>query len=221
MKPISLVACGVTAACLWIAGGCIKVDYHGQTFPALAPGQYVQFFGVDKPLPNDTFKMIGVARLSANDGTPEEDFRAKLEDLADEHGADAVKVVSYQRELVGVNNMETRDARDFNPTEMSTPFNDGQFGDRIDQETITVERYRIVVVAQLLAFSRRFDTVMDERKEERQEELQRYYQSLTPERPVLQQPREVEAAEDGVGTDFAPNLETDALDAAVFRGEAE
>ena len=85
---------------LTVLAGCIGVDYVGQDFPPLPEERQVQFFDEKAPLPAGEYQSIGRATLTVPRGYDNVLLREKLAEIAREHGASAVRIVSVERRLV-------------------------------------------------------------------------------------------------------------------------
>ena len=86
----------LSALALWTAG-CVDLNYVGQTFPPLPEDQAVALYTPEQLPPEGEYRSIGRATLTAPDGTERETILEKLVESAREHGADAVRIVEFQR----------------------------------------------------------------------------------------------------------------------------
>ncbi len=87
------------AAVLALAG-CIDVDYVGQDFPPLPEKDAVQFFDEKNPVPAGEYQSIGRATLTVPSGYDNIEVREKMAEVAREHGASAVRIVSVEQRQV-------------------------------------------------------------------------------------------------------------------------
>ena len=88
------------ALLLTVLAGCIGVDYVGQDFPPLPDEHQVQFFDGKNPPPAGEYQPIGRTTLTVPRGYDNVLIREKLAEVAREHGASAVKIVSVEQRLV-------------------------------------------------------------------------------------------------------------------------
>lgn len=80
--------------------GCIDVDYVGQDFPPLPEKDAVQFFDEKNPVPAGGYQPIGHATLTVPSGYGNVEVREKMAEIAREHGASAVRIVSVKQRQV-------------------------------------------------------------------------------------------------------------------------
>ena len=100
-----------TVAVLTVLCGCVRVDYVGQKFPALAEGEYIEFYRTLNEVPID-LKPIGRGTALLPMSMIDDDIYLVFSKKAAEVGAVAFAISESQKVLIGVTNeIESRPTR--------------------------------------------------------------------------------------------------------------
>lgn len=169
----------LTAALVLIFTGCVNIDYVGQKLTPLPEDQLVTFFSEKQNVPTEQFAMIGRAEVSAPDGTDSLSIKEKLQDKAREIGADAVKIVAFNRVKVGTIQVSGSgsepDSAAMGYTSRTVggdPVYTDSFGRTSAQPSRIEDKYEVLLQVQFFAERAKFDAAMMERTAERAAAIQ-------------------------------------------------
>lgn len=167
------------AAVITLTAGCVNIDYVGQKLSPLPEDQLVTFFSEKQSYPENEFALLGRAKVSAPDGTDILSIKEDLQDEARKIGADAVKIVSFNRVKVGTIQVSGSgsepDAVAFGYTSRTVGGDQiytDSFGRTSAQPSKVEDKYEVIMQVQFLANRTKFDTAMMERAAERAAAIQ-------------------------------------------------
>ena len=167
------------AAVIALTAGCVNIDYVGQKLSPLPEDQLVTFFSEKQSYPENEFALLGRAKVSAPDGTDILSIKEDLQDEARKIGADAVKIVSFNRVKVGTIQVSGSgsepDAVAFGYTSRTVGGDQiytDSFGRTSAQPSKVEDKYEVIMQVQFLANRTKFDTAMMERAAERAAAIQ-------------------------------------------------
>ena len=175
-------------ALLLAGAGCVDVDYVGQRFEPPPEEQEIRLFGERETPPPGEYQTIGRLTLTAPENYTRIDLEDKLLDVARENGGDAVRIVSFEKRLLGAYyrqpRAETAFAGNRTATTMadSTPISINSFGEEVSLEGGSYkDRYEVELKALLLMAKPRYLELSEERKELKAERLRREAAEHAPE----------------------------------------
>ena len=158
------------AAVIALTAGCVNIDYVGQKLSPLPEDQLVTFFSEKQSYPENEFALLGRAKVSAPDGTDILSIKEDLQDEARKIGADAVKIVSFNRVKVGTIQVSGSgsepDAVAFGYTSRTVGGDQiytDSFGRTSAQPSKVEDKYEVIMQVQFLANRTKFDAAMMER----------------------------------------------------------
>ena len=167
------------AAVIALTAGCVNIDYVGQKLSPLPEDQLVTFFSEKQSYPENEFALLGRAKVSAPDGTDILSIKEDLQDEARKIGADAVKIVSFNRVKVGTIQVSGSgsepDAVAFGYTSRTVGGDQiytDSFGRTSAQPSKVEDKYEVIMQVQFLANRTKFDAAMMERAAERAAAIQ-------------------------------------------------
>lgn len=167
------------AAVIALTAGCVNIDYVGQKLSPLPEDQLVTFFSEKQSYPENEFALLGRAKVSAPDGTDILSIKEDLQDEARKIGADAVKIVSFNRVKVGTIQVSGSgsepDAVAFGYTSRTVGGDQiytDSFGRTSAQPSKIEDKYEVIMQVQFLANRTKFDAAMMERAAERAAAIQ-------------------------------------------------
>lgn|GEM_PF-2859205 len=153
---------------LWLSGaaalllplcGCMQVDYIGQRYEPLTADN-VKLYNDQSDVPPKQYYTMGKATLTAPDGYSSDEIRTKLKKEAAEVGADAVEIVTAEREKMAeysASDTANDGAMSTQSKVSSTSWEPGgarnytnSFGEAETGDNQSVTRYQIVVKAYFL-----------------------------------------------------------------------
>ena len=152
----------------------------GQKLSPLPEDQLVTFFSEKQSYPENEFALLGRAKVSAPDGTDILSIKEDLQDEARKIGADAVKIVSFNRVKVGTiqvsgSGSEPGGAASFGYTSRTVGGDQiytDSFGRTSAQPSKVEDKYEVIMQVQFLANRTKFDAAMMERAAERAAAIQ-------------------------------------------------
>ena len=166
------------AAVIALTAGGVNIDYVGQKLSPLPEDQLVTFFSEKQSYPENEFALLGRAKVSAPDGTDILSIKEDLQDEARKIGADAVKIVSFNRVKVGTIQVSGSgsepDAVAFGYTSRTVGGDQiytDSFG-RTSAQPKVEDKYEVIMQVQFLANRTKFDAAMMERAAERAAAIQ-------------------------------------------------
>lgn len=167
------------AAVIALTAGCVNIDYVGQKLSPLPEDQLVTFFSEKQSYPENEFALLGRAKVSAPDGSDILSIKEDLQDEARKIGADAVKIVSFNRVKVGTIQVSGSgsepDAAAFGYTSRTVGGDQiytDSFGRTSAQPSRVEDKYEVIMQVQFLANRTKFDAAMMERATERAAAIQ-------------------------------------------------
>lgn len=173
MRKITMI----TVAAIALLCGCVSVDYVGQQFPEIEEDELVVIFRQNSDYPASDYKVIGRATFNAPDGYSSIELDEKIEDTARGYGAEAVKVISVERLLIGSDYIQPSSSqKPVSITQGTTGLsNDGaqlyvdSFGDQVSMAGSRVNRYELVAKTLFLIKRTRYEKLEREFEKTRQE----------------------------------------------------
>ncbi len=172
MNKIVLIFLSITTVLL---SACINVDYVGQRLTALPEGTMVKFFSEQQEYNQDEYQLLGRVEVNAPDGTDILTIKERLQELAQENGASAVKFISLRREAVGVRYITSSsddELRGSNSGQSRAvggdPIYTNSFGQTGKLTSVAEPEYDVIIQAVLLADKGVFDEAMKQRKTQQQ-----------------------------------------------------
>lgn len=161
----NLFSSGKLAAALMAAllgFGCVNVEYVGQSLPPLPEDEPVAIFTPDSKMPPDQYRPIGWAYLTAPEGRSKSTIFDALGEVAREHGADAVNIVSFKNVPIG--NAAEDESFSGGPSWNNTGRTFGgeqiyfdSFGERADvakAETFTEQRVKALILVNVVRYEK-------------------------------------------------------------------
>ncbi len=186
-----------TGACavLLLLSGCVGVDYVGQQFPEIEEDEPVIIYRQNADYPASDYKVIGRAIFTAPDGYAPIELDEKMEDTARAYGANAIKVVSYERTAVGSSYIQPSTSPRQNAASQGVTgvANDGSalytdsFGNQVDMSGYRVARYELIAKTLFLIKRNRYEKLHQESEVIRKENEKRptmFDPSSDPDAPV-------------------------------------
>jgi len=146
-RPSRFFRCVLAAAAgtvLALAAGCTSFDYVGRSFAPRPEDAQVSIFRERNAMEEGKYAMMGRGVLTAPDHYDRYDVDERLRELAREHGADAVLIVSSRSILRSFNVPEGRSgfagpvSRSANPTNSAPdgqPLEENSFGEQVSPGT--------------------------------------------------------------------------------------
>ncbi len=173
MRKIPVIA----VAAIALMCGCVSVDYVGQQFPEIEEDEPVVIFRQNSDYPAADYKVIGRATFNAPDGYSSIELDDKIDDTARNYGADAVKMVSFERVLIGSDYIQPSTSQQpVSITQGTTGLrNDGaqmytdSFGDQVSMAGSRVDRYEMIAKTLFLIKRTRYEKLEREFEKARQE----------------------------------------------------
>ena len=174
---------------LLLAGaGCVDVDYVGQRFEPPPEEEPIRIFGERETPPPGEYQTIGRLTLTAPENYTRIDLEDKLLDVARENGGDAVRIVSFEKRLLGAYYRQPRTDAAFAGNRTATTMADGtpvsinSFGEEVSLEGGSYkDRYEVELKALLLMAKPRYLELRQEREELKAERLRRETAEHVPE----------------------------------------
>ncbi len=209
MRKIAMIA---IAAMMFVCG-CVSVDYVGQQFPEIEEDEPVIIFRQNSDYPASEYKVIGRATFTAPDGYASIELDEKIEDTARSYGAQAVKVISFERTVIGSDYVQPSTSRQqVSITQGTTGLsNDGSqlytdsFGDQVSMEGKRITRYDLVAKTLFLIKRTRYEKLERQFEKSRQE---------NDERPTMFNPSADQPAAPAVAPVTAPAVKAPAAEPA-------
>jgi len=161
-----------------ILSGCVSVEYVGQKFPPREEGSSVVFFPNPGELP-EGYRVIGRGVINAPDGMMKGDARTALIEKAWEVGADAVCVISFQRQLVGSYEAQevvpqtvvTAQSGAYGTNDAGSQVYVNSFGQPQGMNVQRIQRFRVIVKAEYLLEDEHYNREMARLKNLHEERL--------------------------------------------------
>ena len=197
-----------------ICTGCVNVAYVGQRFAPLPETENVEIWEEHADLPHDQYQVIGRAEITTSDDYSPVDLREKLQEEARNVGADAVKILSRERRLLGTYFRQPEGRRHLTSSQtgaISGSRGVNSFGEEVSLDGgIYKENYELYIKTLFLMKTPRYQEEMAKRKEFFQKRLEQEQKAI----------RAAEEEKSAAGTGESPAENTDQQEAPQQPAEA-